>query len=67
LPITHYTARLTTDEIDQMFWDKDNDLYAISRYTNKLFVFTVTPSTVKQAPGSPYTINGPLNLAVLPR
>jgi len=67
LPITHYTARLTTDEVDQMFWDNDNHLYAISRYTNKLFVFTVTPSTVKQAPGSPYTIATPLNIAVLPR
>ena len=65
-PITHYTARLTTGGIDQMFWDKANHLYAISRSTNSLFVFTVTPTSVKRAPGSPYTINTPLNIAVRP-
>jgi hypothetical protein len=66
-PITHYTARLTTDSIDQMFWDNANHLYAISRSTNKLFVFTITPYGVKQAPGSPYTITTPMNIAVLPK
>jgi 6-phosphogluconolactonase (cycloisomerase 2 family) len=66
-PITHYTARLTTDSIDQMFWDNANHLYAISRSTNKLFVFTITPYSAKQAPGSPYTITVPMNIAVLPK
>jgi len=66
-PITHYTALLTTDSIDQMFWDNANHLYAISRSTNKLFVFTITPYSAKQAPGSPYTITTPMNIAVLPK
>ena len=66
-PITHYTARLTTDSIDQMFWDNANHLYAISRSTNNLFVFTITPYSAKQAPGSPYTITVPMNIAVLPK
>ena len=66
-PITHYTGLLTTDEIDQFFWDNDNHLYAISAKSGKLFVFTVTPTSVSQAPGSPYTIRQPMNIIVLPK
>jgi hypothetical protein len=66
-PITHYTGLLTKDEIDQFFWDNDNHLYAISNASGKLFVFTVTPTSVSQAPGSPYTISQPLNIIVLPK
>jgi hypothetical protein len=58
---------LTKDEIDQFFWDNDNHLYAISNASGKLFVFTVTPTSVSQAPGSPYTISQPLNIIVLPK
>jgi len=29
-PITHYTGLLTTDSVNQMFWDDDNHLYAIA-------------------------------------
>jgi hypothetical protein len=66
-PITHYTGLLTKDEIDQFFWDNDNHLYAISNASGKLFVFTVTPTSVSQAAGSPYTISQPLNIIVLPK
>ncbi|MGA8489794.1 MAG: hypothetical protein WB711_05180 [Terriglobales bacterium] len=66
-PITHYTRLLMKDEIDQFFWDNDNHLYAISRTSGKLFVFTVTPTSVSEAPGSPYTIMQPLNIIVLPK
>ncbi len=66
-PITHYTGLLTTNEIDQVFWDNNNHLYAISHPAGKLYVFTVTPTTHSQAPGSPYTINSPENLIVLPK
>jgi hypothetical protein len=66
-PITHYTGLLTTDSVDQMFWDNDNHLYAISRSANKIFVFTITPTHVSQAPGSPYTITSPQNIIVLPK
>jgi hypothetical protein len=65
-PITKYTGLLTTDNIAQVFWDNNNHLYALSVSANKLFVFTVTPTSVSQAPGSPYTISNPVTLAVLP-
>jgi hypothetical protein len=66
-PITHYTGLLTTNLIDQFFWDNSNHLYAISQSAGKLFVFTVTPTTVSQAPGSPYTIVSPKNIIVQPK
>jgi hypothetical protein len=65
-PITKYTGLLTTDEIDQVFWDNDNHLYALSRSKGKLFVFTVTTTSYSQASGSPYTITSPQNLIVQP-
>jgi hypothetical protein len=66
-PITHDTGLLTKDQVDQVFWDNDNHLYAISQSAGKLFVFTVTPTSANQAVGSPYTISNPLDLAVQPR
>jgi hypothetical protein len=66
-PITHYTGLLTTDEVDQVSWDNDNHLYAISYVSGKLFVFTITPTSHHQAPGSPYTITKPQNIAILPK
>ena len=66
-PITHYTARLTTDEVDQLFWDESNHLYALSLTAGKLFVFTITPTSFSQAPGSPYNITSPQDIIVLPK
>ena len=66
-PLTHYTGLLIKDQFDQILWDNDNHLYAISQTTGKLFVFTVTPSSVSQAPGSPYKISKPGTIAVLPK
>ena len=65
-PITPYTGLLTTDEIDQMFWDNHNHLYALSRTAGKLRVFTVTQSEHLQAPGSPYAIPNADNVIVQP-
>lgn len=65
-PITHYTGLLTSGEVDQVYWDNKNHLYAIGSSSNKLWVFTVTPTSHSEAPGSPYTINSPGGLAVLP-
>ncbi len=64
-PITVYTGLLTQGQISQLFWDKDNHLYAIGSESGKLFVFTVTPSSFRQAPGSPYTITTPQFISVL--
>jgi len=66
-PITHYTGLLSQDQVDQLFWDNHNHLYAISHSANKLFVFTITPTSVNSAPGSPYTITNPQNITVLPK
>jgi hypothetical protein len=66
-PITHYTGLLTTDEVDQTFWDNDNHLYALSQTAGKVFVFTVTPTSYRQALGSPNTITSPDYIAVSPR
>ena len=66
-PITPYTGPLTTDQVDKMFWDKDNHLYAISQSTGKLYVFTITPAVNGQAAGSPYAVTSPANIVVLAR
>ena len=66
-PITKFTGLLTAKQIDQLFWDNSNHLYAISRNAGKLFVFTVSSTGVKQAPGSPHAIARPVNIIVLPR
>ena len=66
-PITKKTGLLTRQEVDQMFWDNANHLYAISRSAGKLYVFTVTATSVREAPGSPHTIANPENLIVLPK
>jgi len=66
-PITHYTGLLTTDQISQMFWDHNNHLYALSQSAGKLHVFTVTPTSAVEAPGSPYKIPSPSEIIVQPR
>ena len=66
-PITAYTGALTSSEIDSVFWDNNDHLYAIGRSAGKLFVFTVTPTSVTEAHGSPYTITQPNSLVVQPK
>jgi hypothetical protein len=54
-PITHYTGLLEAeDSFAEFGWDRDNHLFALSG--NALFVYTATPTSVKQAAGSPYSI-----------
>jgi hypothetical protein len=66
-PITAYSAVLIpTVPIDRIHWDSTNHLYALSESEGKLYVYTVTPSTITEAPGSPYTIPSPNALAVVP-
>jgi hypothetical protein len=74
-PVTTFTDLLTTDNISAIAWDKKDHLYAITgsvqasptaalTNANKLYVFTVTDTSVTQSPGSPYTIAFPAGLAV---
>jgi hypothetical protein len=65
-PPTAYTPLLTTDSINQMFWDNDNHLYAINQIGGNMHVFTVTPTSYTEAPGSPYTVSQPESIAVQP-
>jgi outer membrane protein assembly factor BamB len=53
--------------VSEVFWDSSNHLYAISPAAGKLWVFTATPTSVKPAPGSPYSITSPQSLVVLPK
>jgi hypothetical protein len=64
-PITSYGKPITTASIDQVSWDSNNHLYALSKSTNKLYVYTVTPTKVTQVSGSPYTIPGLSGLLVV--
>jgi hypothetical protein len=63
-PPTQVTPLLTQDPISQMFWDKNNHIYAISQSAGRLHVFTVTSTGYKEDAGSPYTISNPQSIAV---
>jgi 6-phosphogluconolactonase (cycloisomerase 2 family) len=63
-PITPYTAPFLRQEVDQLFWDNNNHLYAIGQSAGKLWVFTVTTTGYSLAPGSPYSVNDPQNIAI---
>jgi Big-like domain-containing protein len=66
-PITSFSKVLTSAPIDQIRWDSNNHLYALSNSTKKLYAYTVTSSGVTAVPGSPYTIAGiPNALVVVP-
>jgi hypothetical protein len=65
-PAARYTGLLTKAPINQVFWDNSDHLYGISQATNKLYVFTVTPTHTSHAPGSPYSISDPQHLIVQP-
>jgi hypothetical protein len=65
-PATAYTGLLTSDEVDQVFWDNNDHLYAIGQGAGELWVFTVTPRAYSQAAGSPYAVSNPEGLIVQP-
>ena len=65
-PITRYSKVLTTAQINWIRWDKTHHLYALST-NGKLFVYTITPTSIAAAPGSPYTVSGPAGLFVVPQ
>jgi hypothetical protein len=63
-PITRYSKTLTLTPIDSIHWDKANHLYALSYFTGKLYVYTVTPTSITPVSGSPYVISSPTALIV---
>ncbi|MGA2536586.1 MAG: hypothetical protein ABSF53_11260 [Terracidiphilus sp.] len=63
-PITGFSSLLQSGIVfEQLAWDGDNHLYALG--SGKLFVYTVTPTSIKEAPGSPYSIPEAAGLAVV--
>lgn len=68
-PPTSYKSLLSGKLVRQVAWDGDNHLYAIVESfahpgTGELHVFTATPTSVTEAPGSPYSIPNPEVLLV---
>ncbi len=66
-PVTVDTGLLNSSSISQLYWDNSNHLYAISKTAQKLYVYTITPTSAVAAPGSPYTVKNASNLIVQPR
>lgn len=66
-PITTYSSVLTTSPIDFIHWDNANHLYALSKAAGKLYIFTVTPTSITAVSGSPFSITGASGLFVVPK
>jgi len=62
-PLTTYKTLLSGTNISQVAWDSSNHLYATSQTGNKLYVFTVTPTSVTE--DSSVSIGDPLKLIVV--
>jgi hypothetical protein len=57
-------------QFNQLAWDKNNHLYALNYSSGELYVYTVTPTSIQEAPGSPYKVPGSYGvqgLIVVPR
>jgi hypothetical protein len=54
--ITSFGSLLTTDPITDLGWDNNNHLFALSDSANQVFVYTITPTSIVEAFGSPYNI-----------
>jgi hypothetical protein len=66
-PLTKYKTLLTTDSIGQIVWDNNNHMYAVgtnSKGNGELWVYTVTPTSVTEASGSPYSISNPGSMVI---
>jgi len=69
-PTTDGGVLLPSVDIDQLAWDGSNHLYALSYSSSELYVYTVTPTSISEAAGSPYKVNqayGIRGLIVVPK
>jgi hypothetical protein len=65
-PATKYKT-LVANNIGSILWDNDNHMYALgsdSKGDGKLWVYTVTPTSVTEAPGSPYAVTNAGSMVV---
>jgi hypothetical protein len=58
-PITAFTGVLNNDPIDQLAWDSNHHLFALSDESGKLYVYTASSTGVTAVRGSPYTVANP--------
>jgi hypothetical protein len=54
--VTPYTGVLVNTPVYEFRWDNYNHLVAFEEDTNRLHIFNVTPTSVTEAPGSPYSL-----------
>jgi hypothetical protein len=54
-------------DIDEVMWDKNNHLYAFSSESQELYVYTVTATSITEAPGSPYKADNWTGFIVVPK
>lgn len=66
-PLTTFTGLLTGDSINQVWWDNEDHLYALSESSKLLFVYQVTSAGATAAPGSPHAISGAAAVMALPK
>jgi len=64
-PITSYATLVPNVSFGDVRWDDNNHLFAAGS-NGKLYVFTITPTGITQAPGSPIAIPGAQSLTVQP-
>jgi len=66
-PIKPYKTINVNEAIGPIQWDKTNHLFALG--TARLYVYTITPTSLSEAPGSPFMIPGLVtnSLVVVPR
>ncbi len=58
-PLTPFTGlERGTDDISQAAWDNDSHFYTLDFFGGQLRVFTVTPTSFTEDPGSPVNANG---------
>lgn len=62
-PLVLYKRVLSGTPIDQVSWDSSNHMYAISNKEGKLYVFTVTPTTVTE--DTAWSIGSPFKMVVV--
>ncbi|MGA2650560.1 MAG: hypothetical protein ABSF28_08550 [Terracidiphilus sp.] len=54
--VTHYTGVLVNAPVFEFRWDNYNHVAAFESDTNRLHIYNITPTSVIEAPGSPYTM-----------
>ena len=63
--LTAVGGLLNSDNINQVEWDANDHLYALSTQSNQLYIYTVSTTGATAVSGSPYSTMGATGLAVV--